>query len=153
MYKDVQAAKLLGVANNKLRQEFTDRQISPKTYQSLDKARFIPYFPSEDIQARFAEIARNIGEINPFQSALPTLNILRNNFNFLNLNSNFNDFIDPADYLIPDVPTAAPSIPQTGPVITPPRTSQVIPGSGLTATETALLSPEEQIIRARTRRT
>ena len=153
MYKDVQAAKLLGVADNKLRQEFTDRQISPKTYQSLDKARFIPYFPSEDIQARFAEIARNIGEINPFQSALPTLNILRNNFSFLNLNSNFNDFIDPADYLIPDAPTAAPSIPQTGPVITPPRTSQVIPGSGLTATETALLSPEEQIIRARTRRT
>jgi hypothetical protein len=40
---------------------------------------------------------------------------------------------------------------RTGPVIQQPPRADVIPQTGLTATETALLSPEEQIIRQRTR--
>ena len=48
-------------------------------------------------------------------------------------------------------PVAAPQLPRTGAVIATPPRADVIPQTGLTATETALLSPEEQIIRARTR--
>ena len=149
MYRDIKAAQTLGVATNKLRQEFTDRQISPKTYASLDKARFSPYFPSEDIQNRFAEIARNIGAVNPFLIALPTLNNLRFQFNNLRLDTNFNEFINPADFLLEEIQT--PPLPRTGAPIAAPRVSQVIPQTGLTQTETALLSPEEQLIRQRQR--
>ena len=149
MYRDIKAAQTLGVATNRLRQEFTDRQISPKTYASLDKARFSPYFPSEDIQNRFAEIARNIGAVNPFLIALPTLNNLRFQFNNLRLDTNFNEFINPADFLLEEIQT--PPLPRTGAPIAAPKVSQVIPQTGLTQTETALLSPEEQLIRQRQR--
>ena len=43
------------------------------------------------------------------------------------------------------------AMPQTPQPVVPPRQQQVIPQTGLTQTETALLSPEEQIIRQRTR--
>ena len=43
------------------------------------------------------------------------------------------------------------AMPQTPQPVVPPRPQQVIPQTGLTQTETALLSPEEQIIRQRTR--
>ena len=43
------------------------------------------------------------------------------------------------------------AMPQTPQPVVPPRPQQVVPQTGLTQTETALLSPEEQIIRQRTR--
>ena len=133
--------------------EFKERQLSENTYNSLNKGVFKSYFPSEDIQARFQEISRNIGEPNPFRIALPTLQQLRFQFNSLRLDLNFDNLFNPGDYLIQDspAPTAAPKLPQSGTVITPPPRADVIPQTGLTRTETALLSPEEQIIRARTR--
>ena len=68
MYRDLKAAQLLGVSTNNLKKEFKERQLSEDTYNSLNKGVFKPYFPSEDIQARFNEIATNIGEPNPFQN-------------------------------------------------------------------------------------
>jgi len=71
-------------------------------------------------------------------------------FRQLPLTSSFD--INPADFLIQDIPTStAPPLPRTGAVLQPPPQANVIPQTGLTRTETALLSPEEQIIRARTR--
>ena len=79
--------------------------------------------------------------------------LLRFIFNNLRLDFNFDKLIEPGDYLLQDAPApiAAPQIPQSGAVIAPPPRADVIPTTGLTATETALLSPEEQIIRQRTR--
>jgi hypothetical protein len=153
MYRDLKAAQLLGVSTGNLKKEFQERQLSQDTYNSLNKGVFKSYFPSEDIQARFQEISRNIGEPNPFRIALPTLQQLRFNFNSLRLDFNFDNFINPGDFLLDDAPapTAAPQLPRTGAVIAPPPRADVIPQTGLTATETALLSPEEQIIRARNR--
>ena len=54
-----------------------------------------------------------------------------------------------ADFLLEEIQTSP--LPRTGAPIAAPRVSQVIPQTGLTQTETALLSPEEQIIRQRTR--
>ena len=153
MYRDLKAAQLLGVSTGNLKKEFKERQLSQETYNSLNRGVFKSYFPSEDIQARFQEISRNIGEPNPFRIALPTLQQLRFNFNNLRLDFNFDNFINPGDFLLKDAPApiAAPQIPQSGAVIAPPPRADVIPQTGLTRTETALLSPEEQIIRARTR--
>ena len=114
---------------------------------------FKPYFLSEDIQARFEEISRNIGEPNPFRIALPAFRQLGSVFRNMRLNFNFDNFINPGDFLLDDAPApvAAPQLPRTGAVIATPPRADVIPTTGLTATETALLSPEEQIIRARNR--
>ena len=150
MYRDIKAAQLLGVGTSKLRTEFKDRQVATKTFEALNKGKFSPYFPSEDIQERFREISRNIGEVNPFQVANPILRVLDRLFRQLPLTSSFD--INPADFLIQDIPTStAPPLPRTGAVLQPPPQANVIPQTGLTRTETALLSPEEQIIRARTR--
>ena len=150
MYRDIKAAQLLGVGTEKLRTEFKDRQVAAKTFEALNKGKFSPYFPSEDIQERFREISRNIGEVNPFQVANPILRVLDRLFRQLPLTSSFD--INPADFLIQDIPTnTAPPLARTGPVIQQPQRADVIPQTGLTATETALLSPEEQIIRQRTR--
>jgi hypothetical protein len=56
-----------------------------------------------------------------------------------------------------DFVAAAPQLPNNTAVVqnpqpvTPPQKTNVVPQTGLTQTETALLSPEEQIIRQRTR--
>ena len=65
----------------------------------------------------------------------------------LDLDDEFPDFQQ--DLELPGPSMAA--MPQTPQPVVPPRPQQVIPQTGLTQTETALLSPEEQIIRQRTR--
>ena len=153
MYRDLKAAQLLGVSTDNLKKEFKERQLSEDTYNSLNTGVFKPYFPSEDIQARFEEISRNIGEPNPFRIAIPALRQLGSVFRNMRLNFNFDKFIQTGDFLLQDAPApmAAPQLPQSGAVIPPPPRADVIPTTGLTATETALLSPEEQIIRQRNR--
>ena len=153
MYKDLKAAQLLGISNVNLRKEFKERQLSEDTYNALNKGVFKSYFPSEDIQARFQEISRSIGQPNPFRLAIPALQQLRFQFNGLRLDLNFDNIFNTGDYLIQDspAPSAAPQLPQSGSVVTPPPRADVVPQTGLTRTETALLSPEEQIIRLRNR--
>ena len=147
MYKNINAAKILGVNTNKLQQEFKDRQLSPKTYRDLELGNFEPYFPSEDIQRRFAEIARNLGDVNVFPIVAPTLRLMRNLFEQQPLGGRLD--LQLGDFLLEDIST--PSLPQQPQPITPAPRANVLPSSGLTQTETALLSPEEQIIRQRTR--
>ena len=147
MYKNINAAKILGVNTNRLQQEFKDRQLSPKTYRDLELGNFEPYFPSEDIQRRFAEIARNLGDVNVFPIVAPTLRLMRNLFEQQPLGGRLD--LQLGDFLLEDIST--PSLPQQPQPITPAPRANVLPSSGLTQTETALLSPEEQIIRQRTR--
>ena len=147
MYKNINAAKILGVNTNRLQQEFKDRQLSPKTYRDLELGNFEPYFPSEDIQRRFAEIARNLGDVNVFPIVAPTLRLMRNLFEQQPLGGRLD--LQLGDFLLEDIST--PSLPQQPQPITPAPRENLLPSSVLTQTETALLSPEEQIIRQRTR--
>ena len=59
---------------------------------------------------------------------------------------NKDDFVVPSSFFNTNEPVSQ----NPTPVVTP-KTTQVIPQTGLTRTETALLSPGEQIIRQRTR--
>ena len=147
MYKNISAAQILGVDDKKLRQEFKDRQISVGTYRNLESGKFEPYFPSEDIQRRFAEIANNLGDVNVFPLVRSTLRTMRDIFRQQPLFGGFD--VQLGDFLLEDIRT--PSLPQQPQPITPAPRANVIPSTGLTQTETALLSPEEQIIRQRTR--
>ena len=155
MYNNINAAGVLGVDTGSLRREFSDRQISPRTFNNLSIGVFEPYYPSKDIQARFAEIANDLGDPNIFLEVAPTLRAMRSLFRTLPLDSNFD--IDLDDYLFEEAPLInLPNLPQ--PTVNPQpnivnQAQTVDQNTNLTTTEQALLSPSEQIIRQRLRRT
>ena len=151
MNKNINAANILGVDNNRLRREFKDRQLSDETFRNLARGKFEPYFPSEDIQERFAEIAKNLGDPNIFREVASTLRLMSGEFRSLPLGGSFD--VELNDYLFEDIATPPlPSLPQPT-VNTQANVQNVDPTTNLTSTETALLSPEEQVIRQRLRRT
>jgi hypothetical protein len=151
MNKNINAANILGVDNNRLRREFKDRQLSDATFRNLATGKFEPYFPSEDIQERFREIANNLGDPNVFAEVASTLRLMSGEFRTLPLDSNFD--VELNDYLFENI--ATPPLPNTPqPIVNAQANVQnVDPTTNLTSTETALLSPEEQVIRQRLRRT
>jgi hypothetical protein len=146
MFKNISAAGILGVDTARLRKEFSDRQISGKTFNDLSTAKFEPYFPSEDIRARFAEIANNLGEPNAYLEVAPTLRAMRSLFRELPLDGSFDVDIDDFLFEMPSTPL----LPQSGQPIVTSQTQQRDPNTNLTRTEQALLSPEEQVIASRT---
>jgi hypothetical protein len=149
MNKNISAAQILGVNKSLLKREFKDRQISDSAFNNLERGRFEPYFPSEDIQQRFAEIARNLGDPNVFTEVRPTLRLMLQEFKRLPLTSVFDSDIN--DFLFEEsVIPPLPSTPQ--PVVnTQANMQQINPTTNLTRTEQALLSPAEQIIASRRR--
>ena len=143
MNKNINAAQILGVNKSLLQREFKDRQISDNAFNNLARGRFDPYFPSEDIQQRFAEIARNLGDPNIFTEVRPTLRLMLQEFRRLPLTSSFDSDIN--DFLFEEAPLIP--LPQTGQPIV--QTQQTGPINELTPTEEALLSPEEKVIARR----
>ena len=154
MFKNIDAAQILGVNANSLRQTFQDRQLTTQTFNNLRRGKYEPYFPSDDIRERFREIAKNLGTFDVYKEAVPYLRAMRSQMRFLNLADTFD--IDLDDFSIDTVQT--PNLPSTPmPTAVQPNVSNqaqaVDPNSNLTSTEMALLSPEEQLIRQRLRKT
>ena len=164
MYNDITAAGVLGVDSTSLRREFKDRQISSGTYNKLERGQYIPFYPSKDIQLKFRENANNLGTPDPFVAAAPVLRQINNDMKYLDLNQPFE--LSVSDYIVQDqepMSTQATFTPQ--PVVGAQGQTPLVYGnqqtmSGgqtinpqtlLTATETALLSPDEQAIRIRQR--
>ena len=150
MNKNINAASILGVNTSRLKREFKDRQISDATFNSLAKGKFQPYFPSADIQERFREIARDLGDPNVFLEVRPTLKLMEREFRSLPLtgafDSDINDFLE-EDSILPELPT---NVTAAQPVVAGQvNTAQTGQTNELTPTELALLSPSEQIIRLR----
>ena len=154
MFKNIDAAQILGVNANSLRQTFQDRQLTTQTFNNLRRGKYEPYFPSDDIRERFREIAKNLGTFDVYKEAVPYLRAMRSQMRFLNLADTFD--IDLDDFSIDTVQT--PNLPNTPmPTNIQPNVSNqsqaVDQNTNLTSTETALLSPEEQLIRQRLRKT
>ena len=159
MYRNLNSANILGVEDNALRRTFKERQLSDESFRQLKDGRFDPYFPSKDIEDRFKEIARDLGDIDVFKEVKPTLREMNRELKSLDLGETFD--LDLTDYL-EEGPGIAESL-GLGNIGQPPmpnqqilQTSQVqapgnITSQGLTPTELALLSPEEQQIRLRQR--
>ena len=156
MRKDLMAADLLGADEFDIRKEFNERQLK-KDYARLNNDVFIPYQPSDSIKREFRQIAENISGINPFLEALDAIIDITQDLRGLSLDDNFEDFIKIENYYIPSMEplqsstrlpqTPMPSTNVVGQNIQP----QTMTNQGLTPTELALLSPEEQQIRLRQR--
>ena len=153
MFRDIEAAEILGTDVSDLRKTFRDRQLSPLTFNKLRDAEFIPYYPSLDIQKKFKEIAEKINSLNPFEEAKDVLQELFQEFKEMSLIEQFD--IDLNNYLLnPEPLTRAPlpPTPDVNPEMIQPAVQQAsLTQTGLTPSEQALLSPEEQAIRLRQR--
>ncbi len=151
MNKNITSANILGVNTSALRREFSDRQISSSAFNKLATGAFEPYFPSADIRKRFAEIASNLGDPNVYLEVAPTLRAMKSLFRTLPLDGAFD--VELNDFLFEEAPLIPlPNLPQPT-VNTQPNIQPVNQNTNLTTTEQALLSPSEQIIRERLRRT
>ncbi len=156
MRKDLLAADLLGADEFDIRKEFNERQLK-KDYARLNNDVFIPYQPSDSIKREFRQIAENINGINPYLESLDAIIDITQDLRSLSLDDNFEDFINIENYYVPSMEplqSSAPLPPQPMPnpsVIGQVQPQQMTTAQGLTPTEMALLSPEEQQIRLRQR--
>ena len=161
MLKNLEAADILGADEDEIFKEFRDRQLRGD-YRDLSNDRFDPYYPSRNIKKEFEEIAERIGEENPFEEVEDILLDIRDDLRDLSFQDQFD--IDITDYITDDMFSDAGIVtpPLPGAVTSAMPNPQVIQtaqanisnvpnNGGLTATETALLSPEEQQIRLRQR--
>src|SRR6056300_544207 len=155
MRKDLLAADILGADEFDIRKEFNERQLK-KDFARLSNYVFIPYQPSDSIKREFRQIAENISGINPYLESLDAIIDITQDLRSLSLDDNFEDFIKIENYFVPSMEplqSSAPLPPQ--PMPNPSVIGQVQPqmttAQGLTPTEMALLSPEEQQIRLRQR--
>jgi hypothetical protein len=176
MHKNINAAEILGVSKSNLQREFSDRQFSTDAFKDLRRGKFDSYFPSDDIRDRFREIAKNLGTYDVFKTALPSLLRMRRDMNRLRLDGSYQRNIEPQrfaegglaytpnledvgqvgidlnDYLLEEIETLPlPQTPMPSAQILQPQAPGNITSQGLTPTELALLSPEEQQIRLRQR--
>jgi hypothetical protein len=153
MFRNIEAAGILGTESSTLRREFKDRQVSPRTYNKLEEGVFEPYYPSRDIQKRFKEIAEEIGAENPFLAVKDILRAIYNQFREMDLRDDFD--IDVSEYVGEEEGLSEIQTPPLGPTPMPvvqntQLTQLKNPTTNLTRTEQALLSPSEKIIAGRT---
>ena len=150
MAKNILAADVLGADMDLIAKEFVDRGLK-KPYGRLSEAVFEPYFPSRNIQREFQEIAENIGQDNPFESAIDVLQEMYEDFADFDLSEEFevdiNNYLPPTGFLRNLFGQALPPTPMPN---IPPVAQQKNPITNLTQTEEALLSPEEKVIAGRT---
>jgi hypothetical protein len=153
MRKHIKNAEKLGLSNEKIGGIFVKRG-NKKDYRYLNANLFEPYFPSKKIRQRFEEIAIETGLPNPFNEAAPIIERMYNEFTRKRLSDDFDlkleDFlpkstVEPQSSALPQQPMPNPSV--VGQV----QPQQMSTATGLTPTEMALLSPEEQQIRLKQR--
>ena len=157
MFKNINAAQILGESKIGLMKEFEDRQLTSRTFFDLSKGKFQPYFPSADIEERFREIARDLGDINVFNEVRPVLREIAADLRQLSLEDEFDIKVE--DYITPEIQTPPLPLSVTSAM---PNSSVITQGqnilnqgqanaSGLTQLEEHLLSDEEKLIRQRSR--
>ena len=160
MRDDLLAAETLGANDLDIRREFVDRQLS-NDYIRLLRGKFAPYEISDNIRRQFDEIEDTIGEPNPYKEAFSTLRDVTLDLRSLSLDDNFDEFIDYNFYKeflpgfeaepVTQVPPLPPQPMPNNNIIGQAQPQGLTTAQGLTPTELALLSPEEQQMRLRQR--
>lgn len=154
MHDKIRAAEILNIDRKDLVKEFDKRQISGKEFGQLDRGAFVPFYPSLEIQQKFREIAGNLDTDNPFEEARDIIREIQSDLRDLDLSEEFNlkleDYITPVQPITSQAPL--PPTPMPNPqILSSIPAMQNVSQTGLTPTEQALLSPEEQQIRLRQR--
>jgi hypothetical protein len=144
-------AEALGVSRNNLANLFKTRGLSEETVNELYRNKFNPFFPSEGIIDKFAEISRTTGQPNPFIEAQGTLRSMEREFSRQSLDKKFTpqiqNYIPSLSGNIPPLNTSMPNASLLTPAITQVAGLQ----NGLTVTENAYLSDSEKQMRLKQR--
>jgi hypothetical protein len=166
MHLDLKAANEFEVTDEELAEVFEKRQRSPKEYGPLFEGAFKPYIPSENIAEKFATKSQefqlsNPNYKNPFEEAAPVIYQMIEDMAGADLSKPFKFKL--SDYGIDEEETAPtkggtfnpyrsqlPEQPMPNQQVIQPQQA-AITQSGLTPTESALLSPAEQQIRLKQR--
>ena len=147
MYKDINAAKILGMAEGAI-DESMDSRGAGSSYNFLSAGEFRPFVPSANVIELFEDNARNLGITNPYNAAEPTIDKIRNVLEVMPLDGEFPDLINPLS-----TPTL-PALPQLNTTGLPPlpnpaantgtQFGNISPVSGLTISEEMFLDPLEK---------
>ena len=157
MMKDYDAAQLLGLSEDRISK--VSQRLSKRDVGTIREGIFRPFPISRDVMAAFADNSRKMGVANPLQRAMPVIQRMREILSAAPLSLEFfpelfNPFKEPEpEAKVPanvnlQTSMVNPSIVGQGANLT--QTGNVMQ-NGLTQTEMALLSPEEQLIRIRQR--
>ena len=150
MQKHLKNMQTLGLSQEGTFEQFNNRGLK-KDYLYLQEGAFQPYFPSNEIFENFQRIANERGQPNPVLDALGSLESMYSDFLGLNLQDDWTFNLE--DYLpqsITSPQSALPPQPMPAPNIVG-QAPQMSTAQGLTPTELALLSQEEQQIRLKQR--
>jgi hypothetical protein len=165
MHLDLKAANQFEVEDYELAEVFEKRKRSQNEYGPLFEGSFRPYAPSENIAEKFylktEEFQRsNPGYKNPFEEAAPIIYQMINDMAGADLSKPFkfklSDYgieeeeTGPTNNVDPFRKSALPEQPMPNQQVIQPQQA-AITQSGLTPTESALLSPAEQQIRLKQR--
>jgi hypothetical protein len=147
MKQDIEAMKTLGYTDQQIGTIF-DRRGKGKDFNAIRANRFTPFDIPEGLIDEYIRNAEVNGYTNPMtQSTFGVINSILKELNRLYLDNDFPlDLI--REFTIGNV-SALPPTPMPN-VNTVNTTQNVDPRTNLTRTETALLSPEEQVIASRT---
>jgi hypothetical protein len=154
MQSQINSARTLGLSDQKIAETFDKRGLK-NDYGLLINGRFDPFFPSKQIQEKFIDIARETGQPNPMQQALPIIINMSNAFRQIKLNQDFiytlEDFLPQSSKeVVPQSTLPIQPMPNAS-ILTPPSAPVAGLQNGLTTTENALLSESEKQIRLRQR--
>ena len=135
----------LGFSKKEIATIFDKRNLK-KDYEFLSRKKFKPFNIPEGLVEEYIRNARENNYENPMtRGFFRQLNSLLRQMNKLSLDNQFPDFLGDTTPVGPMAITPMPNV-------QPTQVAQALPQTGgLTQTEAALLSPEEQIIRQRTR--
>ena len=153
MLNTINNAQTIGLSPTESFEIFEKRGLQ-SDYDEITAGQFDPFYPSDKLQDVFEDNARRGNVPNVFLEAEPTLRAIEAAMSNLTL---FDDFNLQLEYFLPDTdPQGQSALPDT-PGVNPANfnTATLNQGTvgttGLTSTEQALLSPEEQAIRLRQR--
>jgi len=180
MYKNIEAAEILGMPTHKIRQEIEKRKgIKRNIIDNIMRGQYTPHEPSEFFIDRVAEINRELNSMegvtitNPYYQAAPYLReIIQSNRRLNLLNDEMNlpeqDLPDPAgplqekaEDLYRDISLSVTGTPQSYPLDSGivsafnrgTGDNQVNEVTGLTYVEDSLLKPWEKILKQKERTT
>jgi len=147
MKQDIEAMKTLGYTDQQIGTIF-DRRGKGKDFNAIRANRFTPFDIPEGLIDEYIRNAQVNGYANPMNmSTFSIINSILRELNRLYLDNDF-----PLDLIREFTIGSAPPLPNMPmPNVNTVNTTQAVdPRTNLTRTETALLSPEEQVIASRT---
>ena len=151
MLNTINNAQTIGLSPTESFEIFEKRGLKSE-YDEITAGQFDPFYPSEKLQDVFEDNARRGRVPNVFLEAEPTLRAIEAALSNLTLFDNFNLQLE---YFLPNTDpqgqSALPPTPTVNPAVLQPVQQASLLQTGLTPSEQALLSPEEQAIKLRQR--